>query len=52
MVLDLLSLRILGVEVHERECHELASTFFDRVFRDGGISKDTATILLSDNAYA
>lgn len=34
MVMDVWSRRILGVEVHERECSELASGFFDRVCRD------------------
>ena len=49
MVMDVWSRRILGVEVHERECSELASAFFDRVCRDEGISKETAAILHSDN---
>lgn len=49
MVMDVWSRRILGVEVHERECSELASTFFDRVCRDEGISKENAAILHSDN---
>ena len=41
MVMDVWSRRILGVEVHERECSELASAFFDRVCRDEGISKES-----------
>jgi len=49
MVIDVWSRRILGVEVHERECGELASTFFDRVCRDEGISSRSATVLHSDN---
>ncbi len=49
MVMDVWSRRILGVEVHERECSELASAFFDRVCRNEGISKETAAILHSDN---
>jgi transposase InsO family protein len=49
MVIDVWSRRILGVEVHERECSELASVFFDRVCRDEGISPEAATILHSDN---
>ncbi len=49
MVLDVWSRRILGVEVHERECSELASAFFDRVCRDEGISKGSAAVLHSDN---
>jgi putative transposase len=49
MVMDVWSRRILGVEVHERECSDLASAFFDRICRDEGISKETAAILHSDN---
>jgi putative transposase len=49
MVIDVWSRRILGVEVHERECSVLASAFFDRVCRDEGISKETAAVLHSDN---
>jgi len=49
MVIDVWSRRILGVEVHDRECGELASTFFDRVCRDEGISGRSATVLHSDN---
>jgi putative transposase len=49
MVIDVWSRRILGVEVHERECAQLASTFFDRVCRDEGISGRSATVLHSDN---
>ena len=49
MVMDVWSRRILGLEVHERECSELASAFFDRICRDEGISKETAAILHSDN---
>ena len=49
MVIDVWSRRILGVEVHERECGELASTFFDRICRDEGISGRSATVLHSDN---
>jgi putative transposase len=49
MVMDVWSRRILGVEVHERECSVLASAFFDRVCRDEGISKETAAVLHSDN---
>jgi putative transposase len=33
-VMDVWSRRILGVEMHERECSVLASAFFDRVCRD------------------
>ncbi len=49
MVIDVWSRRILGVEVHERECGQLASTFFDRVCRDEDISDRSATVLHSDN---
>ncbi|MFM9086586.1 MAG: IS3 family transposase [Cyanobium sp.] len=49
MVMDVWSRCILGVEVHERESGELASEFFDRVCRDEGINKSTATVLHSDN---
>jgi transposase InsO family protein len=49
MVIDVWSRRILGVEVHERECGELAEHFFDRVCRDEGISSGSATVLHSDN---
>ena len=49
MVMDVWSRRILGVEVHERECSELASNFFDRVCRDEGISPESTTVLHSDN---
>ena len=49
MVMDVWSRRILGAEVHERECSELASAFFDRVCRDEGISKETAAVLQWDN---
>ncbi len=49
MVMDVWSRRILGMEVHERECSELACDFFDRVCRDEGIGKGTATVLHSDN---
>ena len=49
MVMDVWSRRILGVEVHERECGQLARDFFDRLCRDEGISKETATVLHSDN---
>ncbi len=45
MVMDVWSRRILGVEVHDRECGELARDFFDRVCRDEGISSGSATIL-------
>ena len=48
MVLDVWSRRILGVEVHEQECGELAKHFFDRVCRDEGISPGS-TILHADN---
>ena len=49
MVMDVWSRRILGVEVHERECSQLARDFFDRVCRDEGIGSTTSTILHSDN---
>ena len=49
MVLDVWSRRILGVEVHERECGELAKHFFDRICRDEGISSGASTILHADN---
>ena len=49
MVMDVWSRRILGVAVHERECGQLARDFFDRICRDEGISKETATVLHSDN---
>jgi transposase InsO family protein len=49
MVIDVWSRRILGVEVHDRECGELAKHFFERVCRDEGISSNAATVLHSDN---
>ena len=49
MVLDVWSRRIVGVEVHERECGELAKYFFDRVCRDEEIVSGSATILHTDN---
>lgn len=49
MVIDVWSRCILGVEVHERECGELAKHFFDRVCRDERISSGSATILHADN---
>jgi transposase InsO family protein len=49
MVMDVWSRRILGVEVHEQESGHLARIFFDRVCRDEGIGKETATVLHSDN---
>jgi putative transposase len=49
MVIDVWSRRILGVEVHGRECGHLASAFFDRVCRDEGINGGSATVLHSDN---
>jgi transposase InsO family protein len=49
MVMDVWSRRILGVEVHEQENGHLARAFFDRVCRDEGICKGTATVLHSDN---
>jgi transposase InsO family protein len=49
MVMDVWSRRILGVEVHDRECGELAKDFFDRVCRDEGISSGSTTILHADN---
>ena len=49
MVIDVWSRRILGVEVHDCECGELAKHFFERVCRDEGISSNTATVLHSDN---
>jgi transposase InsO family protein len=52
MVLDVWSRRILGVEVHERECGELAKHFFDRVCRDEGINSGSSTILHADNGNA
>ena len=49
MVMDVWSRRILGVEVHDRECGELAKHFFERVCRDEGISSGSTTILHADN---
>jgi hypothetical protein len=49
MLMDVWSRRILGAEVREHECSELASAFFDRVCRDEGFSKETAAILHLDN---
>lgn len=49
MVMDVWSRRILGVEVHERECGGLAKHFFDRVCRDEGMISGSPTILHSDN---
>ena len=33
MVIDVWSRRILGMEAHGRECSELTSAFFDRIWR-------------------
>lgn len=52
MVMDVWSRRILGVEVHERECAELARDFFDRICRDEGINRKSGSILHSDNGAA
>jgi transposase InsO family protein len=49
MVMDVWSRRILGVEVHERECSKLPSDFFDHVCHDKVISPDSATVLHYDN---
>lgn len=49
MVMDVWSRRILGAEVHERECSLLARDFFDRICRDEGIGSGTSTTLHSDN---
>lgn len=49
MVMDVWSRRILGIEMHKRECSQLASKFFDRICRDEGIIQASATILHSDN---
>jgi putative transposase len=49
MVMDVWSRRILGTEVHEWESGQLARDFFDRVCRDEGINKESATTLHSDN---
>jgi putative transposase len=43
------SRRILGAEVHERECRLLARDFFDRICRNEGIESGTSAILHSDN---
>lgn len=49
MVMDVWSRCIHGVEVHERECGGLASTFLNRVCRDEEIRKETAAVMHSDN---
>ena len=49
MVMDVWSWCIVGVDVHERECGELARDFLDRVCRDEGITSRLATILYADN---
>jgi transposase InsO family protein len=49
VVIEVWSRPILGVEVDERECSELASEFYDRVCRDEGISRESAAVMLSDN---
>ena len=52
MVMDVWSRRILGVEVHERECAELVRDFFKRICRDEGINRKSGSILHSDNGAA
>jgi putative transposase len=49
MALDVWSRHILGEEVHERECGELARHFHDRVCRDEGIGSSSATMLHADD---
>ena len=49
MVMDVWSRRVLGVEVHDRECGELANHFFDRLCHDEGICSGSTTILHADN---
>lgn len=49
MVMDVWSRRILGTEVQDVECSELASDFFDRICQDEGITSDAAAVLHSDN---
>ena len=49
MVLDVWSRLILGTEVQDVECSELASDFFDRICQDEGITSDAAAVLHSDN---
>jgi len=49
MVMDVWSRRIVGVEVHELECGELAKQFFDRICRDEGNISGSSTILHADN---
>ena len=49
MVLDVWSRRILGTEVQDVECSELASDFFDRICQNEGITSDAAALLHSDN---
>jgi hypothetical protein len=49
MVMDVWSRRILGTEVQDVECSELASDFFDRICQNEGITSDAAALLHSDN---
>jgi putative transposase len=49
MVMNMWNRRILGAEVHERECSLLARDFFDRICGDESIGKETATVLFSHN---
>jgi transposase InsO family protein len=49
MVMDVWSRRILGVEVHDRECGKLVKDCFERVSRDEGISSGSTAILHADN---
>ena len=49
MVIDVWSCRILGTEVSEWERGQLARDCFERVCRDEGIYKESASILHSDN---
>lgn len=49
MGIDIGSRRILGVEVHECECSELAKHFCDHICRYEGISPSTATVLHADS---
>jgi transposase InsO family protein len=49
MVMNVLSSRILGAEVHGEQCGKLAGEFFVRICRDEEINKKSATVLHSDN---
>lgn len=49
MVMDVWSRKVVGHEIHDRECGLLAAKLFERACRSEGIGKDQLLILHSDN---